>query len=98
MKSGLTEVRIDTAGTSFSSTTASVPSPDNAACTLFIKMERSEMATLLLLTCAATMSAVSVTSISLVSAWSDMRLFLVYITQKQDRRILDLFFRQPDYC
>src|SRR5690606_14308638 len=40
-------------------------------------MERSEIATLLLLTCAATMSAVSVTSISLVSAESDMRLFLV---------------------
>src|SRR5690606_13052110 len=89
---------METAGTGFSSGAASLPNPDSAACTLLISIARSEIATLLLLTCAATISAVRVTSISLVSACSDMGAVPIYSSQKNGRRIGPVFFVHSYLC
>src|SRR6476620_6728981 len=71
MKSGLIDERIGTRGSGLASGAAAAPlSPASAPCTLEIGCGRSLTDTLLLLTCAATMSAVSVISVS--SFWLSM--------------------------
>ena len=69
MKSGLIDDRIGTRGSGLASGAAEAPlSPASAPWTFEISSGKSLTDTLLLLTCAATMSAVSVISVS--SFWS----------------------------
>src|SRR3546814_2046125 len=63
MESVFTDARIETAGSCLTSGASDAPRPARASCTDRITSGMSDIATLLLLTCAATISAVSVTRV-----------------------------------
>src|SRR3546814_5544926 len=68
MESVFTDARIETAGSCLTSGASDAPRPARASCTDRITSGMSDIATLLLLTCAATISAVSVTRVKTQSA------------------------------
>ena len=71
-----TDERTETLGSGFASGAAALPEiPLRAACTFWMRLGRSFTATLLLLTCAATMSAVRVIRVS--ALWSFSFIFIV---------------------
>src|SRR3954452_22342451 len=82
MKSGFTEERIETLGSSFGSGAAEVRViPLSAAWTFWMRFGRSFTATLLLLTCAATMSAVRVSNVSSATSTSAIAIILNYVSR-----------------
>src|SRR3954451_5969976 len=82
MESGLIDERIDTLGTALGSGAAELGEMAlSAAWTFWMRFGRSFTATLLLLTCAATMSAVRVSNVSSATSTSAIAIILNYVSR-----------------